>query len=212
LGDKNLDGNIKDNKLGLELNSKDIRLENSAKLLKIEEEYHIDIPLEYKEYLCNYKQDFFQKDVEFKLMDETLQSGEDTLQLDVFLNLESNNNLALANFIERYSHRMPKSLIPIGSCPGGDLICIGVKNENEGKVYFWNHENELEALLLVGENSKKDIDQYWDNLYLVSHSFKEFIEQLQVVDTVESDFDDSIVVDIRISQAFLDRIKNSKVK
>ena len=39
---------------------------------------------------------------------------------------------------------MPDELVSIGCGSGGDQICISVKGNNYGKVYFWNHDWECE--------------------------------------------------------------------
>jgi cell wall assembly regulator SMI1 len=63
--------------------------------------------------------------------------------------------------------RMPESIFPIAADPGGNLICLDSKN---GKVYFWNHEDEI--------NYNQEADTNLSNLYLVANSLNEFIAGL----------------------------------
>jgi SMI1-KNR4 cell-wall len=56
-------------------------------------------------------------------------------------------------------------LIPIAEDDGGNLICISCSDNDKGKIYFWNHEEENE-------------DDLTANLYFVSNSFNEFIDSL----------------------------------
>ncbi|CBI42398.1 hypothetical protein Bamy01_05710 [Bacillus amyloliquefaciens] len=39
-----------------------------------------------------------------------------------------------------YEEQMPDWIIPIADADGGDQICLGVKEEATGKVYFLDHE------------------------------------------------------------------------
>jgi cell wall assembly regulator SMI1 len=61
--------------------------------------------------------------------------------------------------------RVPDDLLPFARDPGGNLICIGLYGENEGKVYFWDHEEET-------------VPPSYRNCHLVADSFDEFINGL----------------------------------
>ncbi|MEZ4903851.1 MAG: SMI1/KNR4 family protein [Spirosomataceae bacterium] len=52
---------------------------------------------------------------------------------------------------------------------GGNYVCICLKGENYGKIYFYDHEVE---------NENEDGTLNWDNLYLIANSFTEFLEKL----------------------------------
>jgi hypothetical protein len=67
-----------------------------------------------------------------------------------------------------FKDRIPSDLIPIASAPCGNQICLCVKGVNYGKVYFWDHENEAPE----GE------EPWYENVYLIANSFKEFIDKL----------------------------------
>lgn len=67
--------------------------------------------------------------------------------------------------------RMPTHILPIAHDPLGNLICISCGNNDEGYVYFWNHEKEVDY------SSASDED--YSNLYLVAYSFNEFIDNLK---------------------------------
>lgn len=43
--------------------------------------------------------------------------------------------------IESFRGAIPADVIPIGNDPGGNQICLGVKGERFGKVYFWDHND-----------------------------------------------------------------------
>jgi cell wall assembly regulator SMI1 len=50
------------------------------------------------------------------------------------------------NFVKENLHKLDRGiaddLVIIGCSPGGDEICIGVKQDNFGKIYYWGHDWE----------------------------------------------------------------------
>jgi len=57
--------------------------------------------------------------------------------------------------------------------PFGNAICLAVRGDGKGKVYFWDHENEP--------------SDGWDgsvegagNVQLLANSFSEFVRRLQL--------------------------------
>ena len=98
-----------------------------------------------------------------------------------FYGLED-NKFNLCRNIDTYLGFMPHSIIPIAEVPGGNLICIGVKNNVFEKIYLWSHENELEAYKMLYPNKIfSEIDKYWNNVYKVADSFLEFINTFIIV-------------------------------
>ena len=77
--------------------------------------------------------------------------------------------------------RYPKNLLAIGTDPGGNEICLSVAGKDSGKVYFWDHENEVEE----GEEPS------YQNVYLIANSFEEFLESLK---------DESVLLDNQIPE------------
>lgn len=67
--------------------------------------------------------------------------------------------------------RMPSFMLPIAHDSGGNLICISCDTEDEGYIYFWDHENEVDY------NTSDDSD--YSNLFFVAKSFNEFINGLK---------------------------------
>ena len=72
-----------------------------------------------------------------------------------------------------YRGRIPSDLMWILDDPFGNAICLGVRGEAYGKVFFWDHEEE------------PDPDE-WDgaletagNVSLLANSFGEFVSGLQ---------------------------------
>jgi hypothetical protein len=71
---------------------------------------------------------------------------------------------------EVYDERIPADLIPIAYDANGNAICIGWKGEREGKIYFWDHEDELDEDGLFVQDYR--------NVYLVANSLQEFLDSL----------------------------------
>ena len=72
--------------------------------------------------------------------------------------------------LEVYDERVPATLIPIATDAFGNKVCIGWKGKRKGKIYFWDHEDELD------ENG--DFVQDYRNVFLVANSLQEFLDGL----------------------------------
>jgi len=72
----------------------------------------------------------------------------------------------LIDYVDTYHNRLPEYFLPIACDPGGNLICLVTAGPQAGKVYFWDHEEELTAL------------KTYANVYLIAESFDEFLESL----------------------------------
>lgn len=78
------------------------------------------------------------------------------------------NNLELE--WERYGRRIPEILAPIASDDFGNLICIAVSGPQQGAIFFWDHEGELD------DRGQSRLD--FANIFLVAQTFKEFLDKL----------------------------------
>ncbi len=93
--------------------------------------------------------------------------------IDWFLAIYDGEYDNLAHYIQIYkiqSKRMPSDLFPIAHDPGGNLICISSNPKSYGFIYFWDHESEI--------NEYSDIEFMYENIYLISNSFKQFLSSL----------------------------------
>lgn len=68
--------------------------------------------------------------------------------------------------------RVPKNILPIGSDSCGNSVCLSLRNESYGQIYFWDHELESEE----GECAT------FSNLFLVGNSFVDFLSKLKKFD------------------------------
>ena len=123
-------------------------------------------PQDYKEFLLKYNGGFPKKNI-FNL--------NITSMLGNFYIVNSLKNWT--DFIEAYKihkNRIPKEFITIGSDVGGNEILLGIKDKYRGKIYFWDHEEEVED----------DEEPDFRNMTFLSNSFTEFVDSL-VVDIEE---------------------------
>jgi SMI1-KNR4 cell-wall len=88
-----------------------------------------------------------------------------------FFGIGGDGNIDLEANRRVYSDRVPENILPIASDPGGNLLCISVSGEDEGKLYFWTHEEECEE----GETPS------YENLYPVADNFENLLQSLTPV-------------------------------
>ena len=71
-----------------------------------------------------------------------------------------------------WADRIPAGFIGIADSAGGNLICLSLRPQDHGTVYFWDHGLEAE------DGEVADMS----NMVLVAHSFAQFIDALRPVD------------------------------
>ena len=94
--------------------------------------------------------------------------GEASIVRGFFKINSSNSYDDLLSSIENYRNRMPNYYIPIADDTFGNNICLAIKGQNYGKVYFWDHENEVDD----GETPTMD------NMSLLANNFDDFLNSL----------------------------------
>ncbi|MDQ3234082.1 MAG: SMI1/KNR4 family protein [Pseudobdellovibrionaceae bacterium] len=68
--------------------------------------------------------------------------------------------------------RMPTGLIPIGHDGGGNKICLLVSDIGYGKIYFWEHDDEVDF------DDDEEALEPMRNTHLVADSFIDFVSKL----------------------------------
>ena len=132
------------------------------RLNDVEREFTITLPNEYRSFLSNYGNFIVNEDYYYRAMEPSPWSPQDGFEsVDFFYGLD-NDKKDLKYNIRQYRDQINENVIPIASSPGDNQICIGVKGDYEGKIYFWDHESE----------GGKD-------LYLIAPSFYAFIMSFQ---------------------------------
>lgn len=85
--------------------------------------------------------------------------------------LRQESHFSLAWHRECYEGRIPDDLLWVMDDPFGNAICLGIRGQHAGRVFFWDHENEP--------------DEQWDgsvesakNLQLLANTFADFVAGL----------------------------------
>lgn len=81
----------------------------------------------------------------------------------------ANNSDDMVWNYKMFKGRMPKFYLPIGCDPGGNQICLAVKGQNYGQVFFWDHEFEADDGCEPTE----------ENLTRIASSFDAFLDSLR---------------------------------
>lgn len=143
---------------------------NPTQIEEIEKYVGINFPGEYKNHLLKYNGGQCIPNV-FKFNE----NGKWTEScVDWFLAIYEGEYDNLKEYIQTYKldeKRLPTHMLPIAHDPGGNLICISCNNDDEGFIYFWDHENEVDYNL--------SDDRDYSNLHLIAKGFSEFIDGLK---------------------------------
>ncbi|MBK9258449.1 MAG: SMI1/KNR4 family protein [Polyangiaceae bacterium] len=91
--------------------------------------------------------------------------------LDFFYGIHDRENSSLDEACEAYTDRIPADLIPIAADAFGNNVCIGWKGKRRGKIYFWDHEDELDENGLCRQDYR--------NVFLVANRLQEFLDKLE---------------------------------
>jgi hypothetical protein len=76
--------------------------------------------------------------------------------------------MSLDEVCESVEGLIPAEVIAFGEDVGGNLLCIGIRGDHRGKVYFWDHNCSL-----PGAN-----ESGWSAMTLLAGSFEEFVAAL----------------------------------
>ena len=136
-------------------------------LVKFENDLGVKLPSQYRDWLIKYNGMGWEKEV-FHITDKEgdsrihhvygLHDGPDSRRLDITYKV--------------FKGRIDSHVFPIADDPFGNQVCLGISGNKRKKIYFWDHEREL------------DVD---DNPILISDSFNAFLESLQ-----DEEYDDHL--------------------
>lgn len=143
---------------------------NSIQIENVEKYVGLDFPIEYKDHLLKYNGGQCVPNV-FRFNE----NGKWTEScIDWFLAIYDGEYDNLKEYIRTFKldhKRLPTHILPIAHDPGGNLICISCDKDDEGYIYFWDHENEVDYIV----SGDKD----YSNLYIIANSFNELIDGLK---------------------------------
>ncbi len=86
--------------------------------------------------------------------------------------LRDDPSYSLGSYRVCYETRIPRDLLWIMDDPFGNAICLGLRGECRGKIYFWDHEHEPAVGKWDGEVDTAE------NVTLIAASFTDFVNGL----------------------------------
>lgn len=137
-------------------------------LSEFEEEFNVKLPEQYREFMIKYNGGR----VDPNIFD--LDVIDDATVLNELYELKTEKGLDLYSVNDLHEDYFSDEFIAIGDDPGGSDICIGVKGDVRGKVYFFDRESDYEEYDEEGEEIL--IDE--KIMYLLSDTFYGFLDSL----------------------------------
>ncbi len=109
---------------------------------QLEQTIGYNLPDDYKVFLTNYGGVAFYSYPSFAIQGTT--KPDSASILDTCYGILPGYPLEdIATLHADYKGRIPADLLPVGEDPGGNIICLGLVGERNGKVYFWDHHGEM---------------------------------------------------------------------
>lgn len=91
--------------------------------------------------------------------------------IQYFLGLVDGELYSISRYLNVYAGRVPNNFFPIAPCSGGDLVCLSVRGEDYGKVYYWDHNWEV-----------TEAEPDYSNVHLLADNFTAFLDMLYDLD------------------------------
>jgi len=114
-------------------------------------------------------------------------SDDDEGLIDAFYGGEADKNdpYSLRVRLRFFAGRMPESLIPIGDDGGAGQVCLGVRGNETGKVFYWDQANEPldEDDYEEDSGEPRPPEVMFQNVYQIAESFEDFLDRLQMMKT-----------------------------
>jgi len=142
----------------------------NAELNDFEEYVGLQLPEQYRNHLLTYNGGRCEPNV----FDVSKNGKPNQSCIDWFLAIydgEADNLKDYVDDVKIKVKRMPQHILPIAHDPGGNLICISCGDKDNGAIYFWDHENEVDYSIAQ--------DDDYSNLYLIARSLHEFFDSLK---------------------------------
>jgi hypothetical protein len=130
-------------------------------------------PIDYKEHILRFNGGRPSLDV-FDFVEGEFENSSDVNWFLAIYDGEHDNFVDYIIDVKLVEKRLPHHMIPIAHDSLGNLICLSCGNEDYGKVYFWDHEDEVDYSI--------SDDSDYSNLYFISNSFTEFLNSLYADD------------------------------
>jgi hypothetical protein len=98
-----------------------------------------------------------------------------------FYGAERDRFQPLTKAINVFRGRMPETMIPIGD-DNGNKICLGIKGNETGHVYYWDRENEPvdPQEYLEDYGTPRPPEAIFQNVHKIAESFEDFLLGLEI--------------------------------
>ncbi|RYZ87165.1 MAG: SMI1/KNR4 family protein [Proteobacteria bacterium] len=134
------------------------------------------LPADYRYYIKNFRGGFLDGYIGYPMIEnERSTSG----GIDSFFGLNSDDRYSLIRYYTMYcieQKRMMPGMIPIGQDGGGNYVCLLLSKKDYGKIYFWDHELEVDF------DDPGESEEAFRNLYWIADSFTEFANSLSATE------------------------------
>jgi len=132
---------------------------------------NMELPKFYRDFLLKFNGGLSWKKNLFLISKKEWMDG-----INIYFWLFSKNNINSINYnFINYKWRIPSKLLVIWDDSFWNKICIWIKWEHYGKIYFWDHENEYYK---PNDEEEKWVEEYFDNVTKIADSFEEFLKNL----------------------------------
>lgn len=143
-------------------------------LERIESLHGVSLPSEYRTFLMETGAPItFDTTVVYRPKEKSPWDDEDgTQSVEVLYGL-GKGDYSLSTLWKRYADQIDEQALPIAGAPGGNQICLIVDGAKRSRVYFWDHEGDV------------DPEEELANMYLIAKSFGAFMALLEVEEKKE---------------------------
>jgi len=140
---------------------------DSKVLDALEQSWAMKLPKDYRDFLLEYNGGSPDKTL-FHFINYN--NKRDSSLINEFFGIYKSHVNNLLQNIKDIGDRYPLDSFPIADDQFGNRICLIVKGKNRGKVYFWDHELEVEI---------KETDNPYCNMFFIANSFNDFLNMLE---------------------------------
>jgi hypothetical protein len=156
-------------------------------LAKLEAKIGARLPAPYRDFVQHYGGSLFDEYLQCvsKYILPAFLSKDGRVPVGEFLGASSSADTKYSTLeaaIDTYTGRMPETVIPIADDGGGNKVCIGIRGNELGKIFYWDHNNEWDEEDYVDEGLPVPEDLPFQNCHLIADSFSDFIMQLVLVE------------------------------
>jgi hypothetical protein len=131
----------------------------------LEKQLQVRLPASYRNFLLEHNGGELSPNV-FLISER---EGNDNLRY--LFGIGDDEDYSISGYMEIYSGRIPDNFLAIGADDLGNLVCLSIKGDDVGKIYFWDHDWEV----------VEGVPDY-SNVTLVADSFSQLLEELHDFD------------------------------